>query len=270
MIEAIDTRTQVVTLSTVSFSPGFRFPVAEIGAECRKRGVYLLVDAAQSIGILETDVAGLQIDALAASMQKGLLALYGAGFLYVRRAVASQLRPAYLSRFGVTLDSHHEAASGNLEQYALAEAARRFDVGNHNYIAVAAVERSLQDLQAIGIGTIEQHACALADRLAAGLDDVGLPVFGGASAPERAHIVTIGKALSDKHDNTDDPTVTDFYRYLTANNVRATIRRGMLRFSLHVYNSVDDVDAVIDLACAWMAGRSTTAKQPPRPRAASI
>ena len=105
LIAAIDGRTRVVTLSSVSFAPGFRFPIAKVGAECRKRGIYLLVDAAQSIGILATDVAALKIDAMAVSMQKGLLSLYGAGFLYIRREVAAQLKPTYLSRFGVELES---------------------------------------------------------------------------------------------------------------------------------------------------------------------
>ncbi len=265
LIAGIDGRTRVVTLSSVSFAPGFRFSVDKIGAECRERGVYLLVDAAQSIGILATDVAALKIDAMAVSMQKGLLSLYGAGFLYIRREVAAQLRPAYLSRFGVELESSHEAASGDLDRYTLSEAARRFDVGNHNYIASVAVQSAMRQLQEIGVDNVERHACALARRLAVGLQNIGLPVFGGPEAPERAHIVTIGTELSDKHDNTDDPAVTDFHQYLMANRVRATIRRGMLRFSLHIYNNSDDIDAVIELAKTWSVGRN--ASEFPRSRA---
>jgi hypothetical protein len=34
-------------------------------------------------------------------------------------------------------------------------------------------------------------------------------------------------------------------QHLTANNVRHTIRRGMLRFAFHLFNSDDDVDAVL-------------------------
>jgi cysteine desulfurase/selenocysteine lyase len=258
LVDAIDSRTRVVTLSSVSFSPGFRFPVVEIGAECRRRSAYLVVDAAQSIGILATDVVAQNIDVMASSMQKGLLGLYGAGFLYMRNEIASELQPAYLSRFGVDLDSSHEAASGDLEHYKLAKAARRFDVGNHNYIAAVAVERSLEDLQAIGIEAVEEHACRLARRLAIGLENAGLPVFGGASAAERAHMVTIGTDLSDKHDKADDPAVTDFHNYLLANKVRATIRRGMLRFSTHIYNNNDDIDTVIDLARTWSVGRNAS------------
>jgi cysteine desulfurase/selenocysteine lyase len=51
----------------------------------------LLVDAAQSAGVLHTDVRASNIDALAVSTQKGLLGLYGMGFLYCRREWAEKL-----------------------------------------------------------------------------------------------------------------------------------------------------------------------------------
>ena len=81
VVSRMDARTRVVTCATVSFAPGFRTDLATLGAACRSRGVLLVVDAAQSVGVLDNDVARLNIDALAASTQKGLLGLYGMGFL---------------------------------------------------------------------------------------------------------------------------------------------------------------------------------------------
>ena len=74
--EAIDERTRLVAVASVSFSPGFRFPLKALADYCRARGVLVLVDAAQSVGVLHTDVKALGVDAIAASAQKGLLALY--------------------------------------------------------------------------------------------------------------------------------------------------------------------------------------------------
>jgi cysteine desulfurase/selenocysteine lyase len=112
ILAGIDISTRVVAISAVSFAPGFRFPVAELGAECRRRGVLLVVDAAQSIGVVDTDVTAWQADVVAASTQKGLMSLYGMGFLFVRREIAETLKPAYLSRFGVEQDGH-EARVGD-------------------------------------------------------------------------------------------------------------------------------------------------------------
>jgi selenocysteine lyase/cysteine desulfurase len=248
IIKTIDEKTRVVTLSTISFSPGFRFPVAELGRHCRERGVLLIVDAAQSIGILDTNVQELQIDGLASSTQKGLLGLYGAGFLYVRREIANGLTPLYLSRMGVKAASGHEASSGDLQDYRLADGAKRFDVGNFNYIAAIALERSLETILGVGTASIERYACGLAASLAEGLAECGFPVFRCPTRDARSHIVSVGRELSDEHDATRDREMIRFYEHLTASGVRLTIRRGMLRFSFHAYNNDADVQKVLELA----------------------
>src|SRR3954470_16770004 len=56
LIERMDERTRIVTVATVSFAPGFRTDVEALGTVCRERGVMLLVDAAQSVGVQHTDV----------------------------------------------------------------------------------------------------------------------------------------------------------------------------------------------------------------------
>jgi selenocysteine lyase/cysteine desulfurase len=253
VLEAIDERTRLVAVASVSFSPGFRFPVKQLSDYCRPRGVLVLVDAAQSVGLLHTDVKALGIDALAASTQKGLLALYGLGFLYVRRELAESLNPVYLSRAGVRLEAEHEAALGGAERYELASGARRFDVGNHNYIGAVAVEHSMRELAAVGTVAIESHVCDLAARLAAGLADLGLPVFGGAENAERAHIVALGSDLSDQHDAVSDTQLLTLHEHFEAARVRHTIRRGMLRLSLHYYNDSEDVSRIVSAARKWSA-----------------
>jgi selenocysteine lyase/cysteine desulfurase len=253
VFEAIDERTRLVAVGSVSFSPGFRFPIEALSDYCRPRGVLVLVDAAQSIGVLHTDVKSLGIDALAASTQKGLLALYGLGFLYVRRQLAQSLNPVYLSRAGVRLETEHEAALGGASQYELAPCARRFDVGNYNFIGAVAVEHSMRELAAVGTIAIESHVCALAAKLAAGLAELGLPVFGGAESVERAHIVALGDHLSDQHDATSDTQMLMLHEHFEAARVRHTIRRGMLRLSLHYYNDSDDISRIIAAARKWSA-----------------
>jgi cysteine desulfurase / selenocysteine lyase len=252
IFETTDERTRLVAVSSVSFSPGFKFPIKALTDYCRPRGVLVLVDAAQSAGLLHTDVKALGVDAFAASTQKGLLALYGMGFLYVRRGLAETLEPAYLSRAGVRLESGHEAALGDASQYALAPAARRFDVGNFNFVGAVAVEHSMRELAAIGTAAIESYVCGLAAKLATGLAELGLPVFGGPENAERAHIVAVGHDLSDQHDSTSDEQMLSLHEHFEAAQIRHTIRRGMLRFSFHCYNNNDDVSRIIAVARQWM------------------
>ncbi len=249
-IARIDERTRVLACATVSFAPGFRTDLAALGAACRARGVLLVVDAAQSVGVLDDDVAALNIDALAASTQKGLLGLYGMGFLYCRREVADRLQPAYLSRFGVDLGDASEADLGSFE-YRLAGGARRFDLGNYNFTAAVSADAILGYLAGFGQQAIERYALGLSHRLARGLIALGLPVSGGEPGPHLAHIVTVGEMSQGGHDSTSDARMQSLHDHLTAHRVKLSIRRGVLRFSLHLYNTERDVDRVLDLAAEW-------------------
>jgi cysteine desulfurase/selenocysteine lyase len=251
IVARIDGGTRVVTVSTVTFAPGFRTDVETLGRACRERGVLFLVDAAQSVGILDTDVNRSHIDALAVSTQKGLLGLYGMGFFYCRREWAERMKPAYLARFGVDLGDAHEATLGDLS-FRLAPAARRFDLGNYNFAACAAVNASMQQLLAWRTADIERHVTGLAHALARGFLELGLPVSGGAPGPHLANIVTVGE-LSADHYGTGSERYNRLYAHLTANRVKLSIRRGTLRFSFHVYNNRDDVVRVLDLTRQFIA-----------------
>ena len=246
LIERMDARTRIATVSTVSFAPGFRTDVEALGKVCRERDVLLLVDAAQSVGVQHTDVRASNIDALAVSTQKGLLALYGMGYLYVRREWAERLHPAYLARFGVDLGDAHEASIGGYD-FKLAPGARRFDLGNYNFLATAAVDASMQQLLAWDTRRIEPYVQGLTHALARGFLDLGLPVAGGEPGPHITKIVTVG-AMSADHYGTGEERYNRLYEHLVANRVKLSIRRGMLRFSLHVYNNMDDVERVLGLA----------------------
>ncbi len=245
MIARIDSRTRVVTVSTVSFAPGFRTDVDTLGRACRERGVLFLVDGAQSVGVLHTDVRKSNIDALAVSTQKGLLGLYGMGFLYCRREWAEKMKPAYLARFGVDLGEAHEASLGN-EAFKLMPAARRFDLGNYNFVGAAAVDAAMSEVLAHGTVEVERYVTQLGHALAQGFLDLGLPVSGGKPGPHLAHIVTVG-TMDDNHYGSNDEKFNRLYAWLGENRVKLSIRRGVLRFSLHLYNNMDDVARVHDL-----------------------
>jgi selenocysteine lyase/cysteine desulfurase len=259
IVDAMDASCRVVAVSSVSFAPGFRFPLAALGAECRRRGVLLVVDAAQSIGVLATDVAAWQADVLAASTQKGLMSLYGLGFLYVRRAVAEQLDPVYLSRFGIALDGH-EASLGDPAASRLAAGARRFDVGNFNFPAVLAVAPAMQLLLDIGPDTVQRSVLALAAAFADRMLEIGMPVFGGPPGPASSHIVTVGGSLGYDHDAASDRAMAALYEHLKAAGVRLSIRRDLLRFSFHLYNNMADVEQVTALCAAWQRGHHARAR----------
>lgn len=251
MMKAIDRKTRVVTCSFVTFAPGLRSDIQKLAEYCDKRDVLLLVDAAQGIGILDIDVSRTPISAMSVSTQKGLLGLYGMGFLYVRERWAERIEPTFLSRFSVDLGSAHEATGGS-DNYALMPGARRFEVGNYNFLAATAVEPGLSIINKVSTASIEQHVLCLAERMIDGLQKLGLPVFSPEPGTHRGHIVAIGDAIGGQHDSTDNPAMQSLYNALSDDGIRLTICRGLLRVSCHLYNNNKDVDRLIDVAGHWI------------------
>ena len=64
--------------------------------------------------------------------------------------------------------------------------------------------------------------------------------------------MTVGQIGAGSHYGSDDERLNRLYNHLAENRVKLSIRRGVLRFSLHVYNNLEDVERVLDLARGWL------------------
>jgi len=252
MIAAMDERTRVVTFPTISFAPGFVTDVRALVQGARAVGALTLADGAQSIGSFGTDVHALEVDALAVATQKCLMSVYGFGFLYVRREVAESLVPMHVARYGVDLPGEHETAYGEGPPTFL-PGARRFDLGNYNYLGMSATRVALALIEDLGVTEVECHVRELAASLATGLLDLGLPVAGGVPGEHLAHIVSVGHLGGGRHYSADDPQINALHQYLTAQGIVFSLRSGVLRFSFGAYNDESDVNRVLDAVRQWQA-----------------
>lgn len=254
MAAAVDERTRIVTFPTISFAPGFLTDAGPLVEAARSVGALTLADGAQSIGAIDTDVHALGFDALAVAAQKCLLSLYGFGFLYVRRSIAETLVPVHVARYGIDLDAHETAYSEGPLRYQ--PGARRFDLGNYNYVGMSATRAALGLIEELGVVAIESHVRGLGARLATGLLEEGLPVVGGQPGPHLAHIVSAGRIGGGRHYTADDPETNELHRHLVDDGVVFSLRSGVLRFSVGVYNDQTDIDRVLASVRAWRGRRS--------------
>ena len=252
MAEAVSPRTRVIAAATVSYCPGLAADLEPLREARAAHGALLVLDAAQSVGALRTEVERMGADALAVATQKALSALYGAGFLYCRRAVAESLAPMSLGRQGVELEASETALPGASLRYAAG--ARRFDLGNYNYLGAVAADRALAMLEGFGAGAIEARCLGLARRLRDGLAGLGIPLAGGAESPDRSHLVTVGKLGPPGVRTPGDPALADLHARLLAAGVVHSVRRAALRFSCFAYNDEGDVDRVVEVAREWRPG----------------
>jgi cysteine desulfurase len=92
VLSALTPQTLLVIIQHANNEIGTIQPLKKIGRLCDEMGITFLVDAAQSIGKIDCDVAELKIDLLAASGHK-IYAPKGIGFLYIRDAIKKKITP---------------------------------------------------------------------------------------------------------------------------------------------------------------------------------
>ena len=93
--EAITPRTRLLLISHVSAWSGAVLPVADICSVARASGVSVLVDAAQSVGIIDVNFNTIGCDFLAASLHKGLGAPLPTGVLLIREEQLGKVEPLH-------------------------------------------------------------------------------------------------------------------------------------------------------------------------------
>ncbi|MEC5292802.1 MULTISPECIES: aminotransferase class V-fold PLP-dependent enzyme [unclassified Aurantimonas] len=244
MIAAIDSRTRVMTAASATFAPGHRTDLMKLGEACRKSDVLLLVDGVQTAGILHHSLSDEPVDAFATSASKGLLGLYGYGFLYVSPKWIDRLSPAYLSRASVVqaTDDHSTMGSG---EYEYQPDSRRFEVGSFNLAGAYAADASIGMLLDLGSEAIEKRVLRLGSMLHDGIAEAGITPAVPGSGPQQSHIVTLGRLDAGGHGFSTDPLITPLSKHLTERRIAHTIRRGQLRFGLHAYNDESDVEQAV-------------------------
>jgi cysteine desulfurase len=227
--------TALVSVMWANNETGVLFPIAEIAAICRSKGVLCHTDAVQAPGKLKIDVKELGVDFLSLSAHK-FYAPKGIGLLYVKRHVKYQ--PYIIGggqergRRGGTENVPYIVAFGRASELALA------NLSDQNS-PVRALRDKLED------GILTKITGALRN----GASEPRLPnttniAFEGVEAEgillllDRAGIcASSGSAC---HAGALDPS-----HVLTAMGCSAARARGSVRFSLGIYNTENEVDYLL-------------------------
>lgn len=248
--ERIGERTRVVSISSVQWSNGYRSDLGALGALCRDRGVWLVVDAIQQLGAMPIDVKETPVDMLACGGHKWLNAPFGAGFLYVRRDLPAELRPpvaGYLSLEepdGGWGNYFQTPSISPVRDYRFVQGARRYEVGGtSNYPGAVGLAASVRLINELGVSRIRDRIYDLTDHLIAGLREIGVEIVTPLDRNNRSGIVTFNaggvKENLDLMERLQDRQVLVSVRY--------TSHVGGVRVSCHFYNSIEDIDRLLDV-----------------------
>ncbi len=227
---AIRPGTRVLSFSHILFTTGVRLPATELCGLARDRGCIAIVDGAQSAGAMPVDVKAMGCQAYSASGHKWLMGPKGTGLLYLDPDV-SDLLDALPVQAGKRANSD-STGIGNI-------------AGMHGLGA------AIDYVQALGAETIEAHNMSLRHELHDALAQ--LPEI---TIPAPRHGPTTSANLSFTL-----PEGVDHYAvrrnllmrhkvYLRVVDLAGFIG---LRASLHCYNRLEDVDALITALKAELA-----------------
>ena len=152
--------TRLFILSHASNVTGAVMPVAEVGQIAGSRGIFFLVDGAQSVGLLPVKVQEWSIDLLAFPGHKSLLGPPGTGGLYIRP--------------GLDLDTVREGGTGTQSELPdqPEQCPERHEAGTPNTVGLAGLRAGVGYLKAQGQTALYQHEMDMARLLAEGLKEL--------------------------------------------------------------------------------------------------
>jgi kynureninase len=226
----VDEQVAHIATSHVFYATGYTQPIRRLADLAHDRGGKIVVDGYHSVGVMPVDVKALDVDFYVGGVLKWLMGGPGLTFIYVREELLADLQPTATGWFAAA--DQFAFDTGRLE---LAPTADRLELGTPSipttYAGIAGMDMVLEAQPE----RIYPRIQMLTDRVIKRASDAGYRIVSPEAAEERGGIVML--AL-------DRPQET--VQALAERRFTVDYRPGLVRISPHFYNTVDDVDRVMD------------------------
>ena len=238
---SITPNTKVISIAGVTNVIGDVRPIKEITRLAHERDIFVVVDGAQSVPHIKTDVQDLDIDFLAFSGHK-MLGPTGVGVLYGKYELLEQLDPV---RVGGGMNESFDTVDGVYYK----EIPTRLEAGTPNIAGVIGLGEAIRYIKKIGIDKIHERELYLRNYLIEKL----LPM-------EHIDIINLEADSGIVALNVDGIFSQDVAYYLNKYNI--CVRAGnhcakilknaigvtnSLRVSLYFYNTETEIDEFVEL-----------------------
>jgi cysteine desulfurase/selenocysteine lyase len=245
--QAMRPSTRIVAVTHASNVTGTILPIAEIADTAHKSGAFMLVDAAQTAGVLPIDVQAMKIDLLAFTGHKGLQGPQGTGGLVIGNSVrVSDIEPLW--RGGTGSRSAFEIQPEELPD--------KFESGTVNGPGIAGLGAGVRYIMKRGIEAIRGQEMDLTQQMVDGIKSLdGVTVHGPADAVRRTSIVSftaVGRRVSEIGLRLDEEfgilSRVGLHCAPAAHRTIGTFPEGTVRLALGLHTTQEEVASVIDAA----------------------
>ncbi len=227
IIKALTPKTKVLMLSHMISGTGSILPVKEICAEARKRGIFTVLDGAQTIGHIKVDLKDIGCDAYVGCFHKWMGAPTGTGFMFVKSNLIKDLWTTVAS---YRWDDHAD------------EGFRFTQRGTGNFAILLALEVALDFHFQLGPDNVYQRIKFLGDRLRTGLrQNKKVKIF---SAKEEAMSAGITLYTIEGLTGTQ---IQDAYWAKAKMRPRSQGDVYGVRHSTHIFNSTEEIDRALKI-----------------------
>jgi selenocysteine lyase/cysteine desulfurase len=233
---AIGPRTRAVCVSWVHSFSGHTIDLAAIGALCWASGAAFVVNVTQGVGVRALDLAMAPVDAVVASGWKWLCGPYGTGFAWVRPELLARMRCE--QAYWLSMQTADDLARSGDPRLPEIYGPRQFEIfGTANFFNFKPFEASVSLLAGIGPDAAGAHIDVLVNRLVEGLVDAAYRLISPADGPARSSLVVFSHPDPDRN--------AGIHQKLLDARIHAAHRKGNIRISPHVYNTVDEIDRAL-------------------------
>lgn len=237
----ITDKTKIVSVMLASNVIGTVNDIARLATLSHAKGALMITDATAGVGHIPVDVQELGVDMLFFSGHK-LLAPTGVGVLWMKSEFASKLSP---SEFG-----GHMINEVTLTDASWAESPTKFEAGTKDIGGVIGLGEAVRYVDTIGVEAIHAHTSALAEYAIAGLSKItGITIYAQRDMARNVGMVSFTAEWAHPHDigeivARDNVAIRAGHHCAMPLHCELKIK-GTARVSFHLYNTKEDVDALV-------------------------
>jgi cysteine desulfurase / selenocysteine lyase len=245
---SLDKNVKLVAITHIPAQRGIINPITEIGQIVRQSNAFYLVDACQSVGHIEIDVNKIGCDALTATGRKWLRGPRGSGFFFLREKWISKIEPIMVDLAVADL-AKPELMLKNT-QLIIRSDIKRFETWERNYAVMLGLGTAVEYALNIGISKIKNIVSELTIMIQKGLssiDNISIEDPPNNScgiitiSSNKLDISELKNKLLGKNINTSVVHDYDGPLDLPKRNLQTA-----LRISPHYFNSIDDVEQLVN------------------------